>query len=119
MRDALGDVESVLVLGGRSEIAMATVLAMVARRTRTVVLAVRDPASVVSELADLRGAGAEASAVAFDATDYATHGEVLRDVWKTHGDIDVVILAFAVLGDQERAERDPEAAREILDGTFT
>ena len=42
MRDALGAVQSVLVLGGSSEIALATVARLVDQRCRTVVLAVRD-----------------------------------------------------------------------------
>ncbi len=119
MRDALGDVESVLVLGGRSEIALAAVRALVARRTRTVVLAVRDPAAVSGELGALRDAGVDASAVAFDATDHASHDAVVRGVWDTHGDIDVVIVAFAVMGDEEQAAHDADAARAIIDTTFT
>ncbi|HEY1737916.1 MAG TPA: SDR family NAD(P)-dependent oxidoreductase [Acidimicrobiia bacterium] len=119
MRDSLGDVESVLVLGGRSEIAMAAVRALVARRTRTVVLAVRDPATVTHELAELRAAGAEASAVTFDATAFATHDAVLRDVWAAHGDIDVVIVAFAVMGDEDESAHDERAARAVIDTTFT
>ena len=43
MRDALGGVQSVLVLGGGSDIALATVRKLVADRCRTVVLAGRDP----------------------------------------------------------------------------
>jgi decaprenylphospho-beta-D-erythro-pentofuranosid-2-ulose 2-reductase len=119
VRDSLGDVDSVLVLGGRSEIALATVRALVARRTRKVVLAVRDPATVVGELAELRAAGADASAITFDATDYSSHDKVMRTTWEEHGDIDVVIVAFAVLGDQARAERDSDTAREVVDATFT
>ena len=42
MRDAVGNINSVLVLGGGSEIATATVTALRGRRCRTVVLAVRD-----------------------------------------------------------------------------
>ena len=45
MRDALGAVQSVLVLGGNSEIAVATVRALIAGRCRTVVLGVREAAS--------------------------------------------------------------------------
>ncbi len=119
MRDSLGDVESVLVLGGRSEIAFATVRALVARRTRTVMLAVRDPLSVTAELDELRGAGVAATAVEFDATDFASHGRVIRDAWEAHGDIDVVILAFAAMGDEEQSARDAEAARAVIDTTFT
>ena len=43
MQDAFGSPQSVLVLGGTSEIALATVRLLIERRCRTVVLAVRDP----------------------------------------------------------------------------
>ena len=39
MRDALGAMESVLVLGGGSDIALATVKELAKERTRTVILA--------------------------------------------------------------------------------
>ena len=44
MRDALGDVQSVLVLGGGSDIGAATVIELAKRRCRTAILAGRDPA---------------------------------------------------------------------------
>ncbi len=120
MRDALGDVESVLVLGGRSEIAMATVRALVARRTRRVVLAVRDPDTVIAELSELRAAGAtEVRAVAFDATHFDTHDDLIAGIWRDEGDIDVVLLAFGVLGDQTESEHSGAVARSIVDTTFT
>jgi decaprenylphospho-beta-D-erythro-pentofuranosid-2-ulose 2-reductase len=43
MKDALGSVQSVLVLGGGSDIALATVRALVAGRARRMVLAARRP----------------------------------------------------------------------------
>ncbi len=46
MKDALGDVQSVLVLGGTSDIALATCRKLVARRSAHVVLAARKPESV-------------------------------------------------------------------------
>ncbi len=42
MKDALGAVQTVLVLGGTSEIALATVRRLARDRCRQVVLAVRD-----------------------------------------------------------------------------
>ena len=45
MRDALGQVQSVLVLGGTSEIAVATVNKIVASRGARVELAARKPES--------------------------------------------------------------------------
>ena len=70
MRDALGTVQSVLVLGGTSEIALATVRRLISARCRTVVLAVRDPEAAAPTVEELRAAGAATvEAVAFDALD--------------------------------------------------
>jgi decaprenylphospho-beta-D-erythro-pentofuranosid-2-ulose 2-reductase len=111
MRDALGAVQSVLVLGGTSEIALATVRKLVADRCRTVVLAVRDTDAAAGALEDLRQRGATtAEAVAFDALDTAGHTKVIDEVFDRHGDIDLVILAFGVLGDQGGFDADPETA---------
>jgi decaprenylphospho-beta-D-erythro-pentofuranosid-2-ulose 2-reductase len=119
MRDALGDVQSVLVLGGRSEIAGATVRALVARRTRDVVLAARRPEQLAAVAEELRAAGAEVEGVRFDADDPPEeHARVVDDVFERHGDLDLVLVAAGVLGDQERAARDPVAARAIAETNF-
>jgi decaprenylphospho-beta-D-erythro-pentofuranosid-2-ulose 2-reductase len=110
MNDALGDVQSVLVLGGGSEIAQAIVQELVARRVRTVVLAVRRPESVAAVRDELTAEGVTVEVVAFDADRVDTHGAVIGDVFDRHRDIDVVVLAFAVLGDQAVFEADPAAA---------
>ncbi len=115
MQDAVGGVQSVLVLGGTSEIALATVRRMVADRCRTVVLASRDPDDLLSPAAELRSAGATTvETVAFDALDTASHAAVIGDAFARHGDIDVVLLAFGVLGDQAAFDADPEAAVEAV-----
>lgn len=120
MRDALGSVQSVLVLGGGSDIARATVRALVAERTRTVVLAGRDPASLNGEVEALRAAGAETvETVAFDADDPASHERAIGDAFDRHGDVDVVLVAFGVLGDAERLKRDPAAAVSHVQTNFT
>ncbi|MET0628580.1 MAG: decaprenylphospho-beta-D-erythro-pentofuranosid-2-ulose 2-reductase [Acidimicrobiia bacterium] len=114
MKDALGSVQSVLVLGANSDIAQATLRKLVARRARTVVLAVRDPASVEAFAAELRGLGATTvETIAFDAHDTDQHGALVDDAFALAGDIDLAILTFGVLGDQEIAERDVAAAVEI------
>lgn len=111
MRDALGEVQSVLVLGGSSEIALATVRKLVGSRTRTVILAVRDPESIGATLDEVRRLGATTvEAIAFDARDSQSHSKVIDDAYERFGDIDVVILAFGVLGDQFDFDADPEAA---------
>ena len=96
MRDALGEVQSVLVLGGTSEIGVATARALVKRRAKTVILAVRDPSKAPVE--ELRAAGAErVEAVAFDARDTASHAAFVDDVFTRFGDVDLALVAFGVL----------------------
>jgi len=115
MQDALGAVQSVLVLGGGSDIAQATVRALVRRRARTVVLAGRDPNSLTGAVDELRGLGATTvEAVAFDADATDTHDDFVAEIFDTYGDFDVVLLAFGVQGDQPRAERDGRVAVDIV-----
>ncbi len=120
MKDALGEVQSVLVLGGTSDIALATVRKIVARRAARVVLAARKPESCDAAAGELRAAGAsEVHAVAFDATDFTSHENFVRSTFDRFGDFDLVLVAFGVLGDQARAEHDPAAAVEIVQTNFT
>ena len=114
MQDSLGSVQSVLVLGAGSDIAHATLRQLVARRARTIVLAARDPASLAPLTAELLASGAErVETVAFDAFDTEKSSALIDDVFSRVGDIDLAILAFGVLGDQEEAERDSDAAVDV------
>jgi decaprenylphospho-beta-D-erythro-pentofuranosid-2-ulose 2-reductase len=101
MRDALGEVQSVLVLGGTSDIGVATARALVARRARTVVLAARDPDSCAGAGEELRPARVEA--VAFDAVDAGSHAAFVDGVFERFGDIDLALVAFGVLGEEDDA----------------
>jgi decaprenylphospho-beta-D-erythro-pentofuranosid-2-ulose 2-reductase len=115
MRDALGGLQSVLVLGGTSEIAAATVERLVADRCRTVILAARD-VEQVSEFADrLRSIGATTvETVAFDARDTGQHEKVLGAVFEEHSQIDLVLSAFGVLGNQDEFDAHPDEAAEAI-----
>ena len=112
MRDALGAVQSVLVLGGGSDIARATVRRLSEDgRCRTVVLAGRDPGRLGPVATEVRDHGVETvDVVAFDAAAPETHQAILDDIWLHHPDIDVVLLAFGVLGDQATFDDDPAGA---------
>lgn len=119
MRDALGRVQSVLVLGGTSEIGLATARALVAGRTRTVVLAVRNPERARPTAEALRAAGATTvEVVRFDALDVASHPTLIADVAAQVGDIDLVLLAFGVLGRQEDFDADPAAAAALVEVNY-
>jgi decaprenylphospho-beta-D-erythro-pentofuranosid-2-ulose 2-reductase len=104
MRDALGSVQSLLVLGGTSEIGLATAAALARRRTRTIILACRDPAKGAAHAAALRAAGAaRIETVRFDALDFASHARFVNDVFDRPEDIDAVLLAFGILDRNENA----------------
>lgn len=118
MKDAFGAPQSLLVLGGTSEIGLATARRLVARRTRTVWLAGRPSPALTAAADSLRALGAEVHTVPFDALDTATHEERLGRPF-TEGDIDMVLLAFGVLGDQERDESDPLAAVRVAQTNYT
>lgn len=114
MQDALGGVQTVLVLGGGSEIAQATLRRLVANRTRTIVLAARQPDTLRAAADELRALGAtRVEVVAFDAEATDTHEALIDDCVDRVGDLDLVLVAFGVLGDQAEAERDPAVAAEI------
>jgi decaprenylphospho-beta-D-erythro-pentofuranosid-2-ulose 2-reductase len=119
VNDALGSPQSVLLLGGSSEIGLAITRKLVQRRAKTVILAGRDPEALKPAADDLRTAGAATvDVVAFDALAPEGHDAFVDDVFARHGDIDLVLLAFGVLGDQEEAERDTEAALAVLRTNF-
>jgi decaprenylphospho-beta-D-erythro-pentofuranosid-2-ulose 2-reductase len=115
MRDALGLPQSVLVLGGTSQIGVTTAAALAERRARTVVLGARDPARAAEAAERLRAAGAETvEAVRFDASDDPeAHERFADEVFDRFGDIDLVLVVFGVLGDSERAAADGPAATEL------
>ena len=120
MNDALGSPQSALLLGGTSEIARATLRALIARRCRTVVLAGRDKASLDEAAAEARSEGATTvETIAFDAQDVAGQGRLVDEVFDRHGDIDLVLVAAGVLGDQEAVEKDPAAVGEIVTTNFS
>ncbi|MFB7494158.1 decaprenylphospho-beta-D-erythro-pentofuranosid-2-ulose 2-reductase [Streptomyces sp. NPDC056161] len=118
MKDAFGLPQSLLVLGGTSEIALATARRLIARRTRTVWLAGRPSPTLDKAAEELRGLGADVRTVAFDALEPESHEAVLGKVF-AEGDVDMVLLAFGILGDQARDEREPVSAVRVAQTNYT
>jgi decaprenylphospho-beta-D-erythro-pentofuranosid-2-ulose 2-reductase len=116
VNDALGEPQSLLVLGGSSELALAVARALVARRTRTVVLAGRPSARLRKACDALRTAGAaRVEAVPFDALDPDSHPQALEAAFAAAGeDVDVVLVAAGVLGRRGEAQLDRDATLEVL-----
>jgi decaprenylphospho-beta-D-erythro-pentofuranosid-2-ulose 2-reductase len=99
VNDALGAPQSVLVLGGSSELARAILRRLVARRARTVILAGRDPERLKEAAAELSTLGADVvETLPFEATDTASHQGLVDGVFGRHRDIDLVLFAFGTLG---------------------
>jgi decaprenylphospho-beta-D-erythro-pentofuranosid-2-ulose 2-reductase len=106
VKDALGSVQTVLVLGGSSDIGTAIAAALARRGRAAVVLAGRDAAGLAACAERVREAGASrVETIRFDATDWESHEAVISEAVKRAGaDLDVVIMAFGLLGDQAEDE---------------
>lgn len=118
MIDAVGNPQSVLVLGGTSEIGLAVVEAFASDRPLRVVLAARKSDRLVAAQARLEKLGCAVETVEFDATAPGTHSAVVRDAF-AGGDIDVALVAFGLLGDNEVAWTDVDTAVQLAQVNYT
>jgi len=116
MRSGLGGVDSVLLIGGSSEIGVAIIEAMAPRQR--IVLAGRPSGELDAAAARLARLAPRVDTVGFDALDLDSHGRTLAGIFDD-GDIDVVVIAAGVLGDQTVFDTDPRAAIEMTRVTYT
>lgn len=120
MIDALAAPQSLLVLGATSDIARATIerLAQSHRLERVVLAGRPSPArdQLTTHVESLGVASVEA--VDFEARDRRSHRPVI-DAAFDGGDIDVVLVAFGVLPDEDVVRADPLAAAEVADVNYT
>ncbi len=119
MDNALGQPQTIVLLGGTSEIGLAIVRELLSPTTRAVVLACRDIDSGERAAAGLRHHSLSVDVVQFDATDTDSHSEIVRKLSAKHSDIDVAIIAFALLGEGAVTTVDQAAAVEIAQVNFT
>lgn len=121
MRNGVGEVDSVLLIGGSSEIGLAIVRALAPRER--VVLAGR-PSPELDAAAEAMAAHVPTVVtVDFDALNIDDHRAILESIFiprDVHAaDIDVVVVAAGVLGDQVEFDTDPRAAIEMTRVTYT
>ena len=116
--DAVGNPQSILLLGGTSEIGLAVVEAFASDRPLRVVLAARPSARLDAAKAKLEGRGCAVETLEFDARAIETHGEIVRKAF-AGGDIDVALVAFGLLGDNEKAWTDVDTAVELAQVNYT
>ena len=108
MIDALGSVGSLLLVGGTSDIAVATARRYLQERPLRVVVAARETPRRAAVADELRAAGATVEVVDFDADDPGSPKRMVAEA-AAGGDIDVAVVAFGQLGVQAELAGDPEA----------
>ncbi|PRY12562.1 decaprenylphospho-beta-D-erythro-pentofuranosid-2-ulose 2-reductase [Kineococcus rhizosphaerae] len=118
MIDALGNPRSVLLLGGTSDIGLAIVERLSPERPLQVTLAARPGARREEAVARLHRRGHEVRTVDFEATALETHAQVVEECFDG-GDVDVTVLAFGVLGDNEVSWQDADAAVRVATVNYT
>lgn len=99
MINAVGKPQSILLLGGASDMGLAVVEEFLTRGPARVILAARPGSDLSAPIARCEKAGASSvETVDFDATAFDTHEAVIDGI---EGDIDLAIVAFGILGDNE------------------
>lgn len=119
MDNALGEPQTILLLGGTSDIGLAIVRELLSPAARKVILACRHVDKGELAAAGLRHDALDVAVVAFDGNDTASHEQVVAEIAAQHGDIDVAVLAFALLGDGAVTAKDPVAAAAVAHVNFT
>ncbi|MCP1388144.1 decaprenylphospho-beta-D-erythro-pentofuranosid-2-ulose 2-reductase [Corynebacterium sp. TA-R-1] len=112
MLNAVGQAQHILLLGGTSEIGLAIACELISRGGNpTVTLAAREGSPRIDDaVATVQAAGAgQVRLIDFDALDFAAHPGVI-DAAFADGDVDVAVVAFGTLGDQEELWQDQAKA---------
>jgi len=102
MIDATGNPQTILLLGGTSEIGLAICERYLQNANARVILAdLPNAPRREAAIAQLEAAGAKSvEFLDFDAVDTKSHPALIESAW-ANGDVDVAIVAFGLLGDAE------------------
>jgi decaprenylphospho-beta-D-erythro-pentofuranosid-2-ulose 2-reductase len=120
MNDAFGHPQSVVVLGGTSEIAHEIVGAVSTGRCRSIVLAGRDAPMLDRAAADLREGVERVETVSFDAATSGEVDKVISRCFEAAGElVDLVIMAVGELGKPEEDEHDPDRVARMVTVNLT
>jgi decaprenylphospho-beta-D-erythro-pentofuranosid-2-ulose 2-reductase len=117
MINAVGAPQSLLLLGGTSDIALA-IARKYSRAGLRVVLAARPSGRRTAAATEPTGLGCEVTEVDLDARDHGSHAATIEQAF-SGGDVDIAVIAFGVLGDPEQAWHDPDLALELAEVNYT
>lgn len=118
MIDSVGTPQTLLLLGGTSDIALAIARTYAKVRPLEVILAARPTERRAAAARELIGLGCTITEVDFDARDHASHAATMQACFAST-DVDIAVVAFGVLGDQEQAWTDPDLALELAEVNYT
>ena len=117
MINSLGRPQSLLLLGGTSDIALSVARRYAGQGGLRVVLAARPTERRTSAAAELTGLGCAVTEVDLDARDHTSHAATIEKAF-AGGDLDVAVVAFGLLGDPERAWTDADHALELAEVNY-
>ncbi|MGY1874225.1 MULTISPECIES: decaprenylphospho-beta-D-erythro-pentofuranosid-2-ulose 2-reductase [Nocardia] len=120
MINAVGNPQSILLLGGTSEIGLAICAEYLKKGPARITLAAL-PGDPLREdaVAQMKAAGAsEVDVIDFDALDTDGHAKVIDAAWDS-GDVDVAIVAFALDGDAEELWQNQRKAVLVAQVNYT
>ena len=115
MENNFGQPQSVIVLGGSSDIARALTKRLCAARAHTVVLCGRNQSLLDESAEEAKDYGASTvDTVLFDAEEVSDAARVVSEAFeKAGGEVDLVVVAVGLLGDQFAQENDAAAAASV------
>ncbi|MGB8506017.1 decaprenylphospho-beta-D-erythro-pentofuranosid-2-ulose 2-reductase [Mycobacterium sp.] len=124
MLDAVGNPQTILLLGGTSEIGLAICERYLRTASARIVLAcLPDDPGRDDAVAQMKAAGArEVEVIDFDAVDTGSHPKVIEHAFADRDgprDIDVAIVAFGLLGDAEELWQNQRKAVQIAEINYT
>jgi decaprenylphospho-beta-D-erythro-pentofuranosid-2-ulose 2-reductase len=108
----------IVILGAASAIAEATARIWAAEGARLVLVG-RDKGRLDAIAADLKTRGAAAVTTTELDCSKASAGDELNAMVATLGGLDILLLAYGMLGEQQQLEADPQATDEIIRTNFT
>jgi decaprenylphospho-beta-D-erythro-pentofuranosid-2-ulose 2-reductase len=116
--DAVGNPQSLLLLGGTSDIALAVADRYARARPLRIVIAARPSERRDEAVRRLERAGATVSTTDFEAKEFSSHPAMLDKVF-ADGDIDLTVVAFGLLGDAEEVWQNHDKAVELAEVNYT
>ena len=103
----------ILILGATSAIAQAAARVWAARKDELFLVA-RSEERLRAVVDDLRTRGARVHTAVQDLDDASLHAPLVEKAFAAFGGLDLVLLAYGVLGDPAQTDQSPQAAAEVL-----